>query len=327
VHRAIAHGPWLRGVESAVAQADGALVAAGIVALGGLALVCAWLAWRALHRLRLIADTPTSKARSAHQGYVELEGIARPMDAPLTARLSHLPCCWYRYRIEELETVGGVRGETRRRWRTIDQGASTDTFWLDDGTGRVAVDPEGAELRARYRDVWQGASLASGINASTPVRRSVLFGSGNRYRFTEERIIPGEPLYALGLLKNLGVDLNAPTTEDRMRELLRSWKNDRAGLHERFDLNKDGRIDEQEWLLARQAARRQAEKARAKVVTRLDEGVNLLCRPLASGLPYLISAYTQQELARRKRLRAALYAAGFFLAGMLAVWIHNVRFA
>lgn len=262
-------------------------------------------------------------------GYVELEGVARPMDgAPLTAPLTHLPCCWYRYRVEELETVHGPRAETRRRWRVIEQGASSDTFWLDDGTGRVAVDPEGAELRVRHRDVGRGASRATGINAPPAPRPVPSFPSrGRSYRFTEERIVPGEPLYVLGLLKNLGVEVNAPTTEERVRAILRDWKQDRAGLHRRFDLNADGRIDKREWLLARQAARREAEKARRDEASRTDEGINLVTRPAASGLPYLISAFSQRELTRRKRRRAGLYAAGFLVAGGLAVWLHHLRFA
>lgn len=312
-----------------MARTDAPLVAGAVLLLGLLALVCAWLAWRTLHRLRLIADTPTAKARSAHQGYVELEGIARPMDdAPLRAPLSHLPCCWYRYRVEELETMRGARGETVRRWRVVDDGASTDTFWLDDGTGRVAIDPEGAELRVRHKDVWHSATRGAAINAPSSSRTMPPFGSsGLSYRFTEERINPGDPLYVLGLLKNLGVDVNAPTTGDRMREILRSWKANRAGLHQRFDLNQDGRIDEQEWLLARQAARREAEKAQREEAGRTVEGVNLLSRPVASGLPYIISAYTQGELVRRKRIYAWLYAAGLLLAGALAAWLHGVRFA
>jgi hypothetical protein len=319
-------GAWLRDVESAVAGADAGPVLGAVLVLGTVALVSAWLAWRTLHRLRIITDTPTSKVRSAHQGYVELEGVARPMgDAPLTAPLTHLPCCWYRYRVEELQTVYGARGETRRRWKTIDYGASTDTFWLDDGTGRVAIDPEGADLRVRHKDVWRGASRLTAINAPSSILRP-LASSNLSYRFTEERINPGDPLYALGLLKNLGVDVNAPTPEDRMREILRAWKTDQVTLHQRFDLNEDGRIDEREWLLARQAARREAEKAQREETHGTVEGINLLSRPVASGLPYLISAYGQHALARRKRVRVALYTAGFFLAGMLAVWLYNARF-
>ena len=72
-----------------------------MVALALVFLASLWL-WRAnFRRARAVADTPTSRIASAHQGYVELHGVARsdqpePMRAPLTKR----PCVWYRYTIE-----------------------------------------------------------------------------------------------------------------------------------------------------------------------------------------------------------------------------------
>ena len=54
------------------------------------------------YRARIIEDTPTSKIRSAARGYVELEGRARAFNnKPIQARLSHMPCLWYKYKIEK----------------------------------------------------------------------------------------------------------------------------------------------------------------------------------------------------------------------------------
>ena len=47
--------------------------------LSALALLALYFAFRNLHRARLIEDTPTSRIRSAHQGYVELIGEAAMM--------------------------------------------------------------------------------------------------------------------------------------------------------------------------------------------------------------------------------------------------------
>src|SRR3546814_9949400 len=41
-----------------------------------------WLAFSRLRESRLIQDTPTSRVRSAAQGYVEFEGFARLMPGP-----------------------------------------------------------------------------------------------------------------------------------------------------------------------------------------------------------------------------------------------------
>lgn len=55
----------------------------------GLALAAGaafYFGFRLLRRARLIEDTPSSMIRSAHQGYVELQGWAEPLnDQPLNA--------------------------------------------------------------------------------------------------------------------------------------------------------------------------------------------------------------------------------------------------
>ncbi len=213
---------WLERLGAHVAQADPLAVALFVLAFGGAAALSLALGWRHLHRARLTTDTPTARARSAPQGYVELEGVARPFDdQPLIAKLTGLPCCWYRYRIEEQTEVRDDRNGVRSRWKVIDQGESDDTFWLDDGTGRVAVDPSGAEIETRYRDSWESRRMA-GINHASFVRDFLATHPGNAtYRFTEWRINRGDPIYAIGLLKNLGSHLNGPTLDERARVVAR----------------------------------------------------------------------------------------------------------
>ena len=64
-----------------------------------LAIICAaslYVVFRFFHRSRIIDDTPTSKIRSAHQGFVELEGVGRLMKGtPIVSRLSKKQCLWY----------------------------------------------------------------------------------------------------------------------------------------------------------------------------------------------------------------------------------------
>jgi hypothetical protein len=323
---AASSGSWLAGLEQAVRHADA--VGVGVALLAIAALVCGVLAFRYLYRARLIEDTPTSTARSAHQGYVELEGIARRIEhSPVTAPLSGLPCCWYRYKVEELETARSD-GHTRTRWQVVARGESKDTFWLEDDTGRVAVDPEGAEIHPRYKDTWQSRSGLAGIARPTEffVGFFATHSSATTYRFTEERINRNDPVYALGLLKNLGSHANAPTIDDRVLAILRDWKQDQARLHERFDLNRDGKIDEKEWLLARVAAKREAERAHADELQQTVEGINLLTHPRDGRRPYILSAFPQRELVARKQRWVALYGAGFFIFGTVAVWLYTTRF-
>ena len=56
------------------------ITAFGLIA-GGVAF---WYAWTNLVRKRVMEDMPTAKLRSAHQGYIELQGRAELMDgAPI----------------------------------------------------------------------------------------------------------------------------------------------------------------------------------------------------------------------------------------------------
>lgn len=300
----------------------------GLTVLGAGAAYALWRAWYSLQLARLIEDTPTAKARSAPQGYVELEGRCRPHDdAPLIAPLSGLPCVWFRYRVEEREEWQDSGRRMRSRWKVIERGCSTETFWLEDDTGRVLIDPEGAAITPRHRDVWESRSRVSGINYPAAVRaRLALLSASGYYRFTEERIHPRDPIYAIGLLRNLSSHTAVPTVDEAARALLREWKRDQAILHERFDLNRDGRIDHKEWMLARAQARREAARTRRTHLERFTDGINLLGATGDPRRPFLLSAYSQPHLTRRLRVHAGLCGAGFFLLGIAAVWLFNTRF-
>ncbi len=319
---------WLAGLAHEVASADPLYVGAGIgvAALGS--AYCGFRAWYGLHKARTIEDIPTSKARSAPQGYVELEGAGKLMDGPpIIAPLSGLPCVWFRYRIEEQVTTEH-RGHTQTRWQTIDRGVSTEVFWFEDDTGRIAVDPEGADVTPKHKDIWLSRSLSDGINYPAYITSFLATHTGpNPYRFTEERINPNERIYTLGMLKNVASYTNQPTVDDEVRELLRVWKQDQAALKERFDLNQDGNIDQQEWMLARAAARREVLKTQRETQAQFTDGINLLSRTDDTRRPYILSAYPQKHLVKRYRVTAALYGAGFLLLGIVAVWLFNVRFS
>lgn len=316
-------------LAASVSRADPVIIACAILALVAAAAYAFWRAWRNLQRARLIEDTPTSRARSAPQGYAELEGVGRLMDGPpIVAPLSGSRCVWYRYQVEEQQAVVHRSG-TSRQWVTIDKGVSTEVFWLEDDTGRVAIDPEGAEVDTEHKDVWYHGQSARPV--SGPFARlfsDILSPSiaGDRRRYTEERIHPGETLYALGLIKNIGSYVDAPNTEEDVRQLLVEWKKDQPSLIQRFDLNRDGKIDEQEWMLARSQARREVLKARREQQMQPADAVNLMTSPNDADRPYLLASFHQQQLATRYRRYAWGYGALFFTAGCIAVWLFNQRF-
>jgi hypothetical protein len=297
-----------------------------LLACAGAALAGLFFAFRWLGRARLIEDAPTARIRSAHQGYVELTGDALLMDGePILAPLTGIDCCWYRYRIEK-------RGD--KHWRTLESDTSDHLFLLDDGTGHCLIDPEGAEVTPSDRSVWYGAErypldhspLRQRVQR-TPLLQLARFlnqplGQG-RYRYTEERIYPGDRLYAIGLFKSLDDLDHRQTRAELRRGLLGEWKRDRALLLARFDLNRDGTIDHREWEMARRAAETQARLAHAEQQRHLVP--HTLSAPASSRHPFLLSTLADFELVRRYRLKASAAIALFFLGGSAAVWLLGLR--
>ncbi len=285
----------------------------GLLAL--LAPFSGYFALRALRRVRAIENTPTSKIRSAHQGYVELIGTCEPAGEPLRTPLTGSPCAWYHCTVERY-----VRSGKHSRWKTVREVRSESPLKLLDGTGECLIDPRGAEVLPRTRRVWYGNSVmpTQGPGSGAVLRRVL---GGGRYRYTEERIDAGDPLYALGEFLTLkpgdGEDLHAATGR-----LLRAWKQDPDTLLHRFDSDGDGRIDAQEWEVARDAARRQALRERLENAHRPP--LHTLGRS-HDGRPFILSVHGQRSLGRRYRWQAVGWTLAFVIAAPSALWMILVR--
>ncbi len=246
-----------------------------------------------LHRSRLMENMPTSRLRSAAQGYIEVEGAARLMDGPpIIAPLTKSKCVWWRFKIEEKRSSG-----KNTSWVTISSGRSDDSFELDDGTGTCVVNPEGANVIPRHTLVWYGSSPRPDVPPA--LGRGWLRAGFGRYRYVEERIDDREPVYALGMFRT---HVGGPDSFDEkldLKELLDKWKHD-GKMMAVFDVNKDGRVDQKEW----DAARRMAQKkVRDEHVQRAVEtpDLHLLAKPRDSR-PYILSGIPQAMLIRRWRL-------------------------
>jgi hypothetical protein len=275
-----------------------------------------WYACKSWAKNRAIEDTPTSRIRSAAQGYVELSGRgALPPNAQIKGPLTGIPCTWWRYKIE-------ARGRTgrSRSWSTIESDTSETPFLLDDGTGQCLVDPRGAEVFPSASDVWYGPS-------EWPEWR-IPKGSGilgklldtfvtDKYRYTEHRLQPHEHVCALGAFHNVG-GLSVENPDDAAAELLREWKHDQTALLARFDSDHDGIISPAEWEQARAAARAQVLAARAAEAPRPT--LNLLSDP-ADGRAFLLTASEGESLARRFRRRALAGVGGFVGSSAALTWM------
>jgi hypothetical protein len=234
--------------------------------MAGLSLF-AW--YSALYRLRAISGTPTSRIGSAAQGYVELIGRGRPGTTPLISKLRVLPCLWYRWKVEERNA--------KNEWRTLDKGESSDCFMLRDDTGECVVDPERAEIITKHCDSWTVGNC----------------------RYTEWKLIQDDYLYGLGEFKTVGSSNTTLTHDELVKQVLSEWKIDNDNLLKRFDLNNNGVLEMQEWMLARQAAKREAEKRLNQALAEPD--TNFMLQPHDDRL-YLISNLAPDDLALRYKL-------------------------
>jgi hypothetical protein len=271
-----------------------------------------WFAFRWLHVARLIEDTPTSRIRSAAQGYVELGGRCRPLDgarnlAPLTQR----PCVWWQYRIQR-RTGSTSGGKARTKWHTVNSGRSEQPFLLEDGTGECIVQPSGAEMLAAESTTWYGDTPWP---TQTPGRRSP-FGE-SEYRYFEQRIYEHEQVVVLGRFRTHSAtgsrDLRA-----EVAALLAEWKTDQAALAARFDTDRDGEVSFAEWERARDEARRAVSQHGLAEPART--ALHVLGRP-EDGALFLIAAMPGAALSRRYRRRALLAFAGFAAAVYALAWL------
>lgn len=260
----------------------------GAVATGGSGVI----QWR---RARAFEDTPTSKVRSAAQGYVEFCGHARALPGdPVISPLTHRTCAWFQYRVEE-------RMATRRNaWVTVDEATSDAIFALDDETGRVVVDPTGAEVSAVPRTVWYGNDSGTPPALRTPWWAG---GSiGNRYRYSERILLDGQPLSAVGLFQTRRAGDDPLPLDAEMAERLHAWKQDPQRMAQ-FDRDHDGHISPEEWDQARAAAR--AEILAEHRQQAQQPGLNMLVRP-ADHRPFLFGSGSVRALSQRYRRNAAL---------------------
>ncbi len=268
-------------------------------------------------RKRIMEDTPTSKIRSAAQGYVELSGRGDLMEGPeIIAPLTSKYCTWYSYKVEERRRSG-----KNSHWATVEKGKSDELFLIVDDTGQCVIDPEGASVTTTEKDVWYGNSAQP---ARGPATGGGLLSSG-RYRYTEKRLHPQETLYAIGLFNTVGGAGDVFDPESDVRAILKEWKQDTRTLLAKFDKNKDGEIDMEEWQTVREAALQEVMTKHGE--RKADAPVHLMARTRDKRRPFLLSSLPQHSLIRRYQMFSTALILLFFVSGAFVTWAINLRLA
>lgn len=268
-------------IISAEAQAFWGLTA--IIVIAGLAALYSFANY--LKQVRLIEDTPTSKIRSAAQGFVELEGITKHMSStkPMLSPLSQTPCVWYQFTIQKKVQTG----KNNTSWRTIQSGSSSQPITLDDSTGLCLLKPSKAKIHSHLDNTWYGMSRHPSPLSVERKESLIQFGS---YRYNEDYISAESPIYALGHFKTTRAS-DGFTREKAIGEIISEWKQDYDTMLKKFDRNGDGTLDENEWKLVRLAANLEAENLEEHLADQPD--VHVMEKP-STRLPYLISTRDQK---------------------------------
>jgi hypothetical protein len=247
-------------------------------------MAASFVAWLFnLRRLLAISEYPTSTIAAAAQGYVELMGAAQ-WQLPLTSPLSGRQCVWFRYWIYA-RSENGI-------WRLDKYQSTEQEFEIKDATGRCRVDPAGAEI----------------ISAERHQKRQ------HDHRYIEELIPVGKATYVLGQLQTITEATAAQQIKQEVGQLLAKWKKLPRQFLQRFDLDRNGEVDMNEWEQARAHAR--LEVLQQKGVLNGNE-LHLIHAP-KDGRLFLISGVSPHELRSRYRFWAVLHLMFFLTATLLA---------
>jgi len=149
---------------------------------------------------RLILNTPFSRIRSASMGLVEVTGAARgPQTIP--AGITGEACYYYRATAYQLRQSG-----KNRQWKCVADERVYVPFFVEDPTGRMLVDPQGADLdiHRNFKDEFDTSFFSS--NRDMLPENVARFLARNGVSFTESTrleeycIKPDFPLFVLGTL-------------------------------------------------------------------------------------------------------------------------------
>ena len=162
-----------------------------------------WLFFRGFKTYRLkklIEHLPTSKVRSIAMGMVEIAGKAVPAEKKsLKSPFTSKDCVYYKYTVEEYRSSG-----KSSHWVTIKSGDSCMPFFLQDDTGKVLVDPKGAEIdipmdnEFKSRSGYNPPKEVMTFLVANRLNHKNILGFNKMMRYREYYLAPNDPAYVLG---------------------------------------------------------------------------------------------------------------------------------
>jgi hypothetical protein len=246
-----------------------------------------WRGFRELQHKRLIMDTPRSTIRGAALGRVELTGKTT---GPYTvvAPLSQTDCFYYRLAVES-----NPQGDLRNKIHEM-----CAPLFLDDGTGRLMIFPQGAELQmppsSERSEYGKLAFAFTRFSQDSP-------------EFAQEYSIkPGDTIFVLGTLQENPWAEKNPTAE--CNELSRIGP---------------GFVSMGEAELIRREAYPYLDPKLPAGAALAPPGKFDLHPPvilMRGDGPFIISADSPRELVAKLNLKSALYIWGGPIAALWGLW-------
>ena len=145
-------------------------------------------------KMRLLDDTPTSKALGVFIGEVEVEGVCvseDPKRPPFISYLAMFPCVYYRWEVGEHYRRGKESGV-----EVVASGCPAGRFHLKDETGFILVNPAWAEIEA-CEIFNRTVSKSDPLYYAKGPRRAVK-GSKDKRTFTEHALTVGMKVFIHG---------------------------------------------------------------------------------------------------------------------------------
>lgn len=204
-------------------------ICAAVAALIGLGLM--WWRSRVGREIALMASLETSGAGSvaatAPGTVVEVKGTLR-VRVPLKAEFSGQPAAYYKCEIEREETYyerdSNGRDERKTRTTTVYSNMKYGQCLVEDGSGRVGIDFDGAEVEA-VQTVNEPTAPPGGGGGVIGGVLSALSNSNATYRRKESILAPDIAVYVLGEVHDGGL-IGKPVSGSKNKTFVISHKSE-----------------------------------------------------------------------------------------------------
>lgn len=174
----------------------------------GMGLYYGYSGVKMLRTAGLVASTGTDEIRSVTTGRTEVTGTATPTEGPVERPLDDGDCLIVSYEVEEYKSDYVVDDAD---WDTVASGVIGAPFELDDGTGRIRVEPD--ETTTVTAEATQTVERSVGFRETEPpdlvefletytdlepTEEEMVAPIGSQRTYTQQWIDPGESVYVLG---------------------------------------------------------------------------------------------------------------------------------